>query len=204
MSTNSATSDLESDESTDTEDSDPWWSDTRESEDSELWWSDDFESSEPCSSETTGSDSSDTAIEEQRSDLNPPVVGNVNIYVGAQVSYLEGLLLLLRFFLVHALTKRSFEDLLRLVGLFLPSEAKGSLPSSVYMLKRAFVKTFPHVPGRKISYCSTCHTLLDGRTTCGKRMCFGGIKEFVYISLAQQLKLKLEGECNCKYDSCSF
>lgn len=138
-----ATIDFESDGSTDTEDSDPWVSETRESRDSE-----------PCSSDTIGSDtdSSDTAIEERRSDLNPPVVGNVNIYVGAQISYLEGLLLLLRFFLVHALTKRSFEDLLRLVGLFLPSEAKGTLPSSEYMLKRAFVKAFPHVPGRKISY----------------------------------------------------
>lgn len=47
------------------------------------------------------------------------------------------------FFLVHALTKR---DLLRLVGLFLPSEAKGSLLSSVYILKGAFVKAqyLPH------------------------------------------------------------
>ena len=82
MSTDTEDSDPWWSDTRESEDSEPWWSDTRESEDSEPWWSDDSESSEPCSSDTTGSDtdSSDTAIEEQRSDLNPPVVENVNIW----------------------------------------------------------------------------------------------------------------------------
>ena len=116
------------------------------------------------------------------------------VYAGAQVTYLECLSLLLRFCLVHALTKRAFEDLLRLIAFFLPSAAKGVLPTSVYLMKRAFVNTFPHVPGRRVCYCSTCHAILDVRTTCGKDTCFGGIKDFVYVSVAEQLKLKLEGK----------
>ena len=52
---------------------------------------------------------------------------------------MESLVLLQHFSLVHCLTKRALKDLLRLVALFLPTSAKDILPSSVYMMKRAFV-----------------------------------------------------------------
>ena len=89
------------------------------------------------------------------------------------------------------------EDLLRLVALFLPSTEKTVLPASVYILKRTFVDVFPHVPGRKVSYYSTCQALLDDHSSCEKGSCLGDVKEFVSISLSQQLKLKLEGMCVC-------
>lgn len=104
---------------------------------SEPWLSGDTESESVWSVESES--------EERRSSSAQPGVDL--IYPGAKVSYLESLVLLQHFSLVHCLTKRAFEDLLRLVAHFLPTSAKDVLPS-VYTMKRAFVG-FPSRSGKE-------------------------------------------------------
>ena len=115
------------------------------------------------------------------------------IYEGAKATYSESCLLLLRYSLVHALTKRALEDLLRLMVLFLPSIEKPVFPSSVYVLKHTSVAALPSVLVHKMLYCSTCQAL-NGSSSCGKKSCPGGVEDFVFIPVSQQLKLKLEGK----------
>ena len=160
-------------------------------------------STEPDSSDSdselsTWSECSETEMPAKEYESSKgPMFKDVSMYDGAQMTYFESLLLLFRYSLLHALTKRAFEDLLRLVALFIPISAKGILPLSMYRMKRISIDIFPHVPGKKIPYCSDCHTLLDkvASMTCSKETCSGRTNEFVYISLIQQLKLKLAGEC---------
>ena len=155
----------------------------------------------PLSRSSSTNSFSDTYLSDSSEDeppriLSPQVENDVMkrcIYPGAKVTYSESLLLLLRYALVYALTKRGLEDLLRLMALFLPSVENPILPSSVYVLKRSFVASFPSVPVRKVIYCNSCQALLDGRS-CGKRSCSGDVKDFVFISPSQQIKLKLEGK----------
>jgi hypothetical protein len=142
-------------------------------------------SSSPASNSTDSSESSGDDEPAENFDVKS------YIYAGAKLTYSESLLLLLRYSLVHALTKRALEDLLQLMALFLPT-VETTLPSSVYVLKRAFVEAFPSVPVRKVLYCSNCQALLDRGSSCGKSSCSGHVKDFVFISLYQQLKLKLE------------
>ena len=128
-----------------------------------------------------------------RQDLSP-------LYEGAKITFLESLVLLIRFSLVHALSKRAFEELLRLVSNHLPGSTT-SIPRSVYSLKKAFVQNFPHVAGVKIPYCSNCQALLQGGCTCGRGACSTAACDyFIYVPLAQQLKAKLEDAsklCTC-------
>ena len=163
------------------------------------------ETDEPLSSPSTNSFSNTDSSESNGSSEDEPRCGRrfsskvendvkKYIYAGAKVTYSESLLLLLRYSLVHSLTKRVLEDLLRLMTLFLPSVEKSVIPTSVYVLNRAFVAAFPSVPVRKVLYCSTCQALLDGNSLCGKRTCSGDVKDFVFISVSRQLKLKLEGK----------
>ena len=170
-------------------------------------WNFESETGGPLSSSYTSTNSfSDTDSCESSSSeddqgygrsFSPHVEKNMKryIYTGAKVTYSESLLLLLRYSLVHALKKRALGDLLQLIALFLPSIEKSVLPTSVYMLKRAFVAAFPNIRVRKVLYCSTCQGLLDGRSSCGKGSCSGDVKDFTFISVSQQLKLKLEGKC---------
>ena len=143
----------------------------------------------PSTNSFSDTDLSDSSEDEPPRILSPQVENNVM----KRCIYSESLLLLLRYALVHALTKRGLEDLLRLMALFLPSVENPILPSSVYVLKRSFVASFPSVPVRKVIYCNSCQALLDGRS-CGKRSCSGDVKDFVFISPSQQIKLKLEGK----------
>lgn len=117
-----------------------------------------------------------------------------DLYSGARITVLQSILLLVQFTLIHTLTKRAFEDLLRLVSQHLPEAASSSVPRSVYSLKKLFVNTFPHVTGVKIAYCSSCHALLRENRACEKETCVleANVHHFIYVSVAQQLKAKLE------------
>jgi hypothetical protein len=99
-------------------------------------------SSSPASNSTDSSESS--GDDESASLAENDFDVKRYIYAGAKLTYSESLLLLLRYSLVHALTKRALEDLLQLMALFLPT-VETTLPSSVYVLKRAFVEAFPSV-----------------------------------------------------------
>ena len=117
-----------------------------------------------------------------------------DLYSGARITVLRSVLLFVRFTLIHTLTKPAFKDLLRLVSQHLPEAASSSVPRSVYSLKELFVNTFPHVTGVKIAYCSSCHALLRENRACEKETCVleANVHHFIYVSVAQQLKAKLE------------
>ena len=78
------------------------------------------ETDEPLSSITSTNSFSDTDSCESSSSEDEPAFGrsyschevekDVKIYAGAKVTYSESLLLLLRYSLVHALSKRALED----------------------------------------------------------------------------------------------
>ena len=158
-------------------------------------WNFESETDGPMSSTSSAGSNSDSGSNSTDEEPTSQAENDVKrARAGAQLTYSESLLLLLRYSLIHALTKRAFEDLLRLVALFLPTAEKTSLPSSVYVLKRAFVEVFPSVPVRKVLYCINCQALLNGSSLCGKSSCSGRVKDFVFIPIYQQLKLKLEGK----------
>ena len=132
----------------------------------------DTDLTEFCFSTTSTQSETEEPVDER--DASTLISQDVNMYSGAQLTYFESLLLLLRFSLLHALTKQAFEDLLRLVALFVPTSAKGILPSLVYRMKRIAVDISPHVSGRKVPYCRDCLSLLvDKGATCGKGTCSG-------------------------------
>ena len=113
-----------------------------------------------------------------RQDLSP-------LYEGAKITLVESLVLLIRFSLVHALSKRAFEDLL---SEHLPESTTSSIPRSVYSLKKVFVQTFPHVTGVKIPYCSNCRALLQGSRACSMGTCLTAACEyFIYTSKSKIL-----------------
>lgn len=178
--------------STSASDSYPYTSSDTDDTDSPSWT---FESETdgPMSSTSSTASDSDSGSSTDEEPASQRAEDVTRARVGAQLTYSDSLLLLLRYSLVHALTKRAFEDLLRLVALFLPTAEKKTLPSSVYVLKRAFVEVFPSVPVRKVLYCINCQALLNGSSSCGKSSCSGRVKDFVFIPIYQQLKLKLEG-----------
>lgn len=137
------------------------------------------------SSETSKCGHTGPIASRARQDLSP-------LYEGAKITFLESLVLLTRFSLVHALSKRAFEELLRLVSKHLP-ESTSSIPRSVYSLKKAFIQNFPHVTGVKIPYCSNCQALLQRGCACSRGACSTAARDyFIYIPLAEQLKAKLE------------
>ena len=160
--------------------------------------------SSECDSSTTATDvwsgstdeSMTTSGSEESSDQSSPCAEHAErhvesresfqsrkLYSGAQVSYLESLMLL-RFSLIHGLSKRAFADLLRLVLKHLPASTKTAFPASVYAIKRLFVDILPHVTAQKIHYCSNCHALVDEQ--CEKEACAGYMtSHFVYVPIGQ-------------------
>lgn len=158
-------------------------------------WSGSTDESVTSGSEESSDQSSPCAEKAERHVESCRTSQAQKLYNGAQVSYLESLMLLLRFSLIHGLSKRAFADLLRLVSKHLPASAKTAFPSSVYAIKKVFVDIFPHVNAQKIHYCSNCHALVDEQ--CEKEACAGYMtSHFVYVPIGQQLRAKLEGEFN--------
>ena len=89
----------------------------------------DTDLTEFCFSTTSSvSTQSETEVPVDKCDASMLISQDVNMYSCAQLTYFESLLLFLRFSLLHALTKLAFEDLLRLVALFVPTTAKGFFP----------------------------------------------------------------------------
>ena len=117
------------------------------------------------------------------------------LYEGANLSVLDSYFQLMQFSLRHSLTKQAFSDLLNLVCLHLPTN-----PSmSVYKLKKFFLSLFHDISFSKHRCCSSCDTLLDNNRTgtCPTPRCRGAAIEFLSVSIAAQLKRKLEGMIQC-------
>lgn len=129
------------------------------------------------SSESLDSSSDDSDAEISMFERDRQMAASPELYSGGQITVVHSLLLLLRFYLVHALSKRAFEDLLKLVLQHMPETARSSVPRSVYLLKKMFVNTFPHVTGIKIAYCSSCQSLWV------KAVHVDGKRVYIYLQL---------------------
>ena len=113
------------------------------------------------------------------------------LYEGANLSVLDSYLQLMQFSLRHSLTKQAFDDLLNVISLHLPTNPN----MSAYRLKKFFLTQYHDISFTKHHCCSSCNTNLDGNTTgaCSKPGCKGSAIELLSISIAAQLKGKLEG-----------
>ena len=99
-------------------------------------------------------------------------------------------LLLFQFSIRHSLTSKALQELLHLLSIFMPNAA---LPKSVYQLKSFFIDVFPEQSPTIQKYCTNCHRLLneDGVLPCN---CDAGYSQFITVSIASQLKARLEGK----------
>lgn len=87
------------------------------------------------------------------------------LYEGAQISILLSYLLIFQFVINHSLSGKAFTELLQLLSIHLPRDAK--LPSSAQKLKSFFADLFPDVTPVTYGYCSQCLALLPSPlSTC--------------------------------------
>ncbi len=83
-------------------------------------------------------------------------------------------------------------ELIQLVGLHLPSSAKGA--RSLYKLKQMFAEMFDDMQADSHHYCSACYSPLDAGERCSDSRCGGArVGRFVSVPIAAQLKHKVEG-----------
>ena len=114
------------------------------------------------------------------------------LYDGASIRVVDSYLLLFQFSLRHSLSGVGFEDLIKLVSVHLPSTSNCT-GLSTDTLEKYFAEQLNIKPQLKL-YCDHCLRLLtfeDG----GKcpNDCDHGIKQFIYVPVANQLKSKFEG-----------
>ena len=97
----------------------------------------------------------------------------------------------------RSLTAKAFTELLQLLSIHIPPKAK--VASSVYMVKKLFLKLFPCAQGNQHRYCSHCHQLLSSEQPCSNQLCVDKpVESFISVPIAPQLKAKLEGkQCKC-------
>ena len=110
------------------------------------------------------------------------------LYEGAKLSILDSYFQIMQFLLRHSLTKQAFSDLLNVIGAHLP--AKPTM--SAYRLKKFFLALYHDISFTKHHCCSSCDAILED--TCSTPGCRGAAIKFMSISIAAQLKRKLEGK----------
>ena len=115
------------------------------------------------------------------------------LYEGAQISILLSYLLIFQFVINHSLSGKAFTELLQLLSIHLPRDAK--LPSSAQKLKSFFADLFPDVTPVTYGYCSQCLALLPSPlSTCLREVCDDAkTEQFVTLPLQSQLQRKFEG-----------
>lgn len=111
------------------------------------------------------------------------------LYSGAQAHLTEDLsyLLLFQYAVKHSLTTKAFDELIKIIKVFLPSDAV--IPKSANHLKQFFLRKFPELCPSMQDYCEDCHKLLKAGELCG---CNGKICQFVTVPIGPQLKARLE------------
>lgn len=158
------------------------------------------ESSESQSSGSSFSSTVTNAEKETVANSQEPIAKPESeqlLYDGADLTVMDSYLLLYQFSLRHCLTKQAFSELISLVDTHLPRSAK--TVSSVYMIRKFFEANFNHIESVVHTYCSKGHRLSDdseaATTTCKNRDCgvMNSNRTFLYVSIEQQLKNKLEG-----------
>ena len=155
------------------------------------------------SSSFTSSLSSDTDQSSMTSDDEPCKLRSLcksllesktPLYPESQVSVLDSYILLYEYALRHSLTKEAFKELIQLVTVHMPSNAKSA--KSVYLLQNFFEKHFNDTKGECHYYCTKCHRSVEEGREEGARCpsgCNATMNKFLYVPIEPQLKRKLEG-----------
>ena len=112
------------------------------------------------------------------------------LYDGAEITLLDSYMLVMQHSLRHSLTKQAFSDLLKVIGMLLPSKSM----VSYYRLRKFFLDLYGDITFTKRYCCANCHSSLDDKEAA----CCNGCErstaiEFLTVSVAAQLKRKLEG-----------
>lgn len=113
------------------------------------------------------------------------------LYSGAPAGLTEYMahVLLFQYSVRHSLTGKALQELLHLLGVFLPRDAE--IPKSVRHLKQFFLKTYKEQCPAMQKYCTFCQRLLRDDETC---TCNAGCSEFVTVPIGPQLKARFQGK----------
>lgn len=132
------------------------------------------------------SDDEETPIKQGSSESQEKLV-----YNGAQAGLTEYMahVLLFQYSIRHSLTGKALQELLHLLSVFLPKDAK--IPKSVHQLKQYFLKTHKEQCPAMQKYCTYCQCLLSEDKTC---TCNAGYSEFVTVPIGPQLKARFESK----------
>ena len=129
-------------------------------------------------------DEDNREVEEQSNYLTSP------LYDGASIRVVDSYLLLFQFSLRHGLSGVGFQDLVKLVSVHLPITSNGT-GLSTHTLEKYFAEQLNIKPQLKL-YCDHCLRLFEDGGKCPND-CDHGMKQFIYVPVANQLKSKLEG-----------
>ena len=116
------------------------------------------------------------------------------LYSGALVTAAQSNLLLFQYTLRHSLTMKAVTELLQLLSVHLPREAR--IPKSVHTLKRFILESFRDAVAERHFYCGCCQRPLPSEDArCSGLGCSFGDKPSVFITVpnSQQLKRIIEG-----------
>ena len=112
------------------------------------------------------------------------------LYPGSTMTYFESHLQVFQYALRHRLTKTAFSDLLNLIDAHLPPS---NCMLSLYKLKKHFLQLYKDITYTTHFCCSNCHASLSTLEFSCPNQCEEEAMEFLSISIAPQLKRRLEG-----------
>ena len=144
------------------------------------------------SGEDHSTSSSDDETYKLRSLYKSLLESKTPLYPGSDVTILDSYILLYEYALRHSLTKEAFKELIQLVTVHMPSDAKSA--KSVYLLQKFFEKHFNDTNGKCYYYCVKCHRAVDGEDAQCLSGCAARVNKFLYVPVEPQLKQRLEGE----------
>ena len=138
-------------------------------------------SSSLCESDSN-SGASDSSVDSDASDkeetpaLKRLAEFRVPLYDSANITILESYLLLYQFALRHSLSKKALSDLLSVLNVHLPEQAR-SAPS----FYRFFQVHFCDIDSTLKYYCPTCHRPLDSNDSSCPNGCGSSVSTFTFL-----------------------
>ena len=150
-------------------------------------------SSSPSSSSDTDQQSSVSSDDEHSklgSLCKSLLESKTPLYPDSQDTILDSYILLYEYALRHSLTKEAFKELLQLITIHMPLNAKSA--KSAYLLQGFFEEHFNDTKGECFYNCSKCHRSIDEGALCPSG-CNTTISKFLYVPVEPQLKRRLEG-----------
>lgn len=130
----------------------------------------------------------DESCEPTATDAEPM---NQPLYDGTDVTVWDSYMLLMQHSLRLCLTRQAFSDLLKVVGMLLPSKSM----VSYYKLRKYFMDLYADIAFTYHYCCTHCHSPLQTKESACVNGCIPTkSEEFLTISVAGQLKRKLQGK----------